>query len=50
MTDRNGKILYIFKNIKPWRVILPKKNIYYTYETPVGYYDYKINDYIEKAV
>lgn len=37
MTDKNKKILYIYKNLKPWKVILPKKNAYYTYEFPVNY-------------
>lgn len=32
MTDKNKKILHIYKSIKPWRIILPKKNIFYTYE------------------
>jgi len=47
MTDKNNKILYIYKNLKPGRIILPKKNVYYTYETPLNYYDYKLNDYIK---
>lgn len=36
MTDNNHKILYIYKNFQPWRVILPKKNVYYTYELPIN--------------
>jgi len=47
MTDKNNKILYIYKNLKPWKIILPKTNVYYTYETPLNYYDYKLNDYIK---
>ena len=47
MTDKNNKILYIYKNLKPGKVILPKKGVYYTYETPLNYYNYKINDYIK---
>lgn len=34
MTDKNKKIIHIFKNVKPWRIILPKKNVYYTFEIP----------------
>ena len=34
MTDKNNNVLYIFKNLKPNRIILPKKNVYYTYEFP----------------
>jgi len=37
LTDKNKKILYIYKNLKPNKIILPKKNIKYTYETPVNY-------------
>lgn len=47
MTDKNFKILYIYKNLKPYHIILPKKDVYYTYETPVNYYKYEINDYIK---
>lgn len=36
MTDINHKILYIYPNLKPWKIILPKKNVYYTYELPLG--------------
>ena len=32
MTDKTNKILYTYENIKPNRIILPKKNVYYTYE------------------
>ena len=44
MTDKNKKILYIYKNFKPYKVILPKKNVYYTFETDVNNYNFKIND------
>jgi len=32
MTDKNGKILYAYQNVKPNCIIFPKKNVYYTYE------------------
>lgn len=32
MTDKNKNILYYYQNVKPWRVFLPKKNVYYIYE------------------
>ena len=32
MTDKDGNILYTVENMKPNRIILPKKNVYYTYE------------------
>lgn len=37
LTDKNNKILYIYKNLKPNKIILPKKNVKYTYEMPVDY-------------
>ena len=36
MTDKDDNVLYIFKSVKPWRVILPKKNVYSVYELPAG--------------
>ncbi len=36
MTDINNNVLYIYKNLKPWKIILPKKNVYTTYELPAG--------------
>lgn len=46
MTDKNNKVIYIKKNLKPWKVILPKKNVYYTYEFSTDLIDYKIGDVI----
>lgn len=37
LTDKNGKILYIYKSLKPNRIILPKKHVTYTYEMPEGF-------------
>ena len=48
MTDKNNKILYIYKSLKPYRIILPKKNVYYTYETKIDEYDFKINDFFKE--
>lgn len=36
MTDKDNKVLYIYRNLKPFRIILPKKNVYYTYEFPIN--------------
>ena len=47
LTDKNSKILYIYKNLKPNKIILPKKHIYYTYEFPINKTKYKINEKIE---
>lgn len=32
MCDKNNNILFKYKDLKPNRIILPKKNVYYTYE------------------
>lgn len=34
MADKDNNIMYIYRNLKPFRLILPKKNVYYTYELP----------------
>lgn len=39
MTDINGKVLYTYKSLKPYKIILPKKNVYYTFEFPEGKID-----------
>lgn len=36
LTDKNDNVLFVFENLKPNRIILPKKNVYYTYEFPSG--------------
>lgn len=34
MTDKNNNILYEYINLKPWRIILPKKYVKNVYEFP----------------
>ena len=34
---KNNKILYIYRNLIPNKIILPKKKVKYTYEMPVNY-------------
>ena len=34
MTDKNNMVIYLKKNLKRNRIILPKKNVYQTYEFP----------------
>ena len=46
MTDKNNKILFYFKKLKPWKIILPKKGVYYTYEFTNNIKNIKINDYV----
>ncbi len=36
MTDKDNNVLFIFRNLSPWKVILPKKGVYTTYEFPAG--------------
>ena len=36
MTDIDNNVLYIFKNLSPWKIILPKKGVYNIYEFPSG--------------
>ncbi len=48
MTDKNNKILKIYEGLKPNRIILPKRKVYYTYEFPLGVSSvYKVNDILE---
>lgn len=37
LTDKNDVILYYYKNVKPWRIILPKKDVKNTYEFPTHF-------------
>jgi hypothetical protein len=47
MTDKNYNILYIYKCVKPYKIILPKKNVYYTFELPIDIFEYKLNEKIK---
>lgn len=48
MTDKDNKILKMYPNLKTERIILPKKDVYYTYELPLGTCNnYKINDILK---
>jgi uncharacterized membrane protein (UPF0127 family) len=47
MTDKNFNILYIYKNLKPNKIIFPKKKVYYTFELPVNKYKFKLNEKIK---
>ena len=45
LTDKNNKILYIYRSLKPNKIILPKTGVKYTYETPTYSINLKIGDY-----
>lgn len=47
MLDKNKTVKYIFSNVKPWRIILPKKKVYYVLELPSGENIYKVNDILK---
>jgi len=47
MTDKNYNILYVYKNFKPYKIILPKRKVYYTFELPTNRFNFKINEKIK---
>ena len=47
MCDEENKILYYYKDLKPNKVILPKRNVTRVYETPANYFDIKLNEKVE---
>ena len=50
LLDKNMKVLYIYNSLKPYRLILPKRNVYYTLELPSEFVknkNIKINDKID---
>lgn len=46
MCDKNNKIIFYYKNLNKNKVILPKKGVSKTIETPANYFNIKINDKI----
>ncbi len=46
MTDKDYNIKYIYNNLKPYKIILPKKDIYYTIELPCNLFKFNINEKI----
>lgn len=47
MTDRDFKILYVYKELSKNKIILPKPKVYYTFELPINKIDYKVNEKIK---
>ena len=43
MCDKNNNILFYYNDLKPNKIILPKKNVSIVYETPSNYFDIKVN-------
>lgn len=46
LCDKDNNILFTYKNLKKNKIILPKRNVYYTYELPHN----SINDNIKKVI
>ncbi len=45
LTDKNYKVLYVYNNLKKNKIILPKKNVYYTFELPNNFLvNYNVGD------
>lgn len=36
LTDKNFKVLKTYEKLSPWKVILPKKGVFYTIEAPLN--------------
>ena len=47
MCDKNNNILYIYNNIKPNKIILPKKKVSKTIEIPTNIFKFKLNTKIK---
>ena len=47
MTDKDYNILYIFNNLKPNKIILPKKDVYYTFELPTNKIYFNIKEKLQ---
>lgn len=46
MIDKNYKIISIKKNMNPWKILLPKKNVYGILEFKANTTNFKINEKI----
>ena len=47
LCNKENKILYLYKNLSPNKMILPKKNVTKVYELPTNYFNFKINEKVE---
>lgn len=43
MCDNNYNVLFFWQNLEKGKVILPKRGVKFTIETPKNYFDIKIN-------
>ena len=44
MTNKDYKVLFVYNNVKKNKIILPKKNVYYTFEFKDNSTNFKVND------
>lgn len=42
MTDVDNNVLYVYKDLKPFRIIFPKHGVYNTYEFPSGSVEFNL--------
>ena len=42
LTDKDNNVLFIYKSLKPNRIVFPKKKVYYTYEFPNNFINLNI--------
>ena len=47
LINKNNEILYVHKNLKPNKIIFPKKNVSTILETKTGLWNYKIGEKIK---
>ena len=47
MCDGDGNVLFFWRDFGRGRVILPKRGVKYTIETPKNFFDIKINTKID---
>ena len=47
MCDKNDNILFIYNNLKPNKIIFPKKNVYKVIEIPTGIFNINSNTKIK---
>lgn len=47
MIDKNNTVLYCYTNLKPWKIIWPKKKVFATLEFPKGENIYQVKDKVE---
>lgn len=48
ITDKNNKIIFLKDNLKPYKMVCPIKNGYFTYELPLNSVKYlQINNYLQ---